>query len=246
MQEYTLDDGLSLPHLGNALNITLGDKSRLAIKNGFFKTSRKNFVNSVAVQGWRDDFKMAQSHVVLWKHALEGVGGTFPEISFKNLKSVILSERSFHDLGEINLIVENIWQLIANKEVFGSTTVNASFNDIADLVLNDGVLTTSNFNLTKPKIYINRSWIRNFYPMRGIKLTELRIENSEIETVRSLAFSILDLPTLILDNVSIQTIESDIFREGVSIACMLRSSLINFSPIHPDCVRQHGCDELQN
>lgn len=159
---------------------------------------------------------MTQSHVVLWKHALHGIWGNLPEISFKNLKSVILSERSLDGLLEINLIVENVWQLIANKEVFGTTSYNASFNDIAELVLNEGVLLTPSFNLTKPKIFINRSWIRNLLPLRARKLTELRIENSEIETIRSSAFDILELPSLILDNVTIQSIESDIFRAGVS------------------------------
>lgn len=214
LQEYTLDDGLRLPFLGNALNITLGDRARLAIRSGFF--SSNNRINSVTVQGLRDDFKMTQSHAVLHKHALEGVGGNFPEVIFKNLKSVVLSEYSLDNLNEVNLVVENIWQLIAKKEVFGTTSFNASFHDIAELVLNDGVLTTSSFNLTKPKMFINRSWIRNLFPMRGKKLTELRIENSQIETIRSLAFNIFELPSLILDNVTIQSIESDIFREAVS------------------------------
>lgn len=171
----------------------------------------------MAIQGLQDDFKMTQSHIVLWKHALSGIWGNLPEISFRNLKSVILSERSLDGLLEINLIVENVWQFIANKEVFGTTSFNASFSDIADLILNDGVLLTTSFNLTKPKIFINRSWIRNFLPMRGKKLTELRIENSEIETVKSSAFNILEIPSIILDNVTIQAIESDIFREGVSV-----------------------------
>lgn len=213
-QEYILDDGLTLPFLGNALNITLGDRSSLAIKSGFF--AGNNRINSLSIQGLRDDFKMTQSHVVLWKHALNGVWGNLPEISFKNLKNVALSERSLDGLLEINLIVENVWQLTAGKEVFGTTSFNASFSDIADLQLSDGVLLTTSFNLTKPKIFISRSWIRNFQPMRGKKLTELRIENSEIETIKSSAFNILELPSLILDNVTIQSIEGDIFREGVS------------------------------
>lgn len=238
LQEYTLDDGLTLPFLASALNITLGDNSRLRVKNGFF--GNKNRINSVAVQGSRDEFKLSQSHVVLQKHALNGVGGIFTEVSFRNLKSVILSEMSLDGLLEINLIVENIWQLIAKKEVFGATSFNAvsspnkninnvigfiffphllsfkSFSDVADLVLNDGVLTTTSFNLTKPKIFINRSWINNFHPMRGKKLTELRIENSEIGIIKSSAFNILELNSLILDNVKINSIENDIFREAVS------------------------------
>lgn len=123
LQEYTLDDGLTLPFLASALNITLGDNSRLRVKNGFF--GNKNRINSVAVQGSRDEFKLSQSHVVLQKHALNGVGGIFTEVSFRNLKSVILSEMSLDGLLEINLIVENIWQLIAKKEVFGATSFNA-------------------------------------------------------------------------------------------------------------------------
>lgn len=204
---------MRLPFLGNALNITLGDKSRLVIRNGFFASS--NRINSLTIQGSQENFKMTQSHVELWKNSLNGIWGNFPEISFKNLKSIIMSEKSLDGLLEINLIVENVWQLTMNKEVFGTTSFNASFSDVADLILNEGVLTTTSFNLTKPKIFINRSWIRNLLPMRGKKLTELRIENSEIETIRSSAFNILELPSLVLDNVRIQSIESDIFREGV-------------------------------
>lgn len=205
---------MRLPPLGNGLNVTLGDRSRLTIREGFFGTS--NRINSVAVQGTRDDFKMSDNNVVLHRQALNGVGGNFPEISFRNLKTIVLSEGSLDKMLEINLIVENIWQFTALRGVFGSTSFNATFHDIAELVLSDGVLATNSFNLTKPKIFINRSWIRNFHPMRGRKLTELRIENSEIETVKSLAFSILELPSLILDNVTIQSIESDIFSTGVS------------------------------
>lgn len=170
----------------------------------------------MAVQGTRDDFKMTQSEVVLQRLALNGIGGSFPEISFRNLKNIILSENSLDNMLEINLIVENIWQFTALRGVFSSTSFNATFNDIAELVLSEGVLATASYNLTKPKIFINRSYIKNFLPMRGRKLTELRIENSKIETVRSSAFNILELPSLILDNVTIQSIESDIFSPGVS------------------------------
>lgn len=213
-QEYILDDGWTLPSLGNALNITLGGRTRLSIVNGFFGGT--NRINSLSVQGALDDFKVSESHCVLRKQALEGIWGNLPEISFKNLKSVTLFEEALQGPLEINLIAEGIWQLTAYKEVFGSTTFNASFNDIADLILSEGVLATKSFNLTKPKIFINRSWIRSLLPMRGKKLTELRIENSEIEKIKSSAFNILELHSLVVDNVTIQTIESDIFSEGVS------------------------------
>lgn len=199
--------------MSNAINITLGDKSRLLIKNGFFRSS--NRINSLAIQGSQENFKMTQSYVELWRNSLNGIWGNFPEISFRNLKNVLMSEKSLDGLLEINLIVENVWQLTMDREVFGTTSFNASFSDVADLILNKGVLTTSSFNLTKPKIFINRSWIRNLHPMGGRKLTELRIENSDIETIRSSAFNILELPSLVLDNVKIQSIESDIFSVGV-------------------------------
>lgn len=216
IQEYKLDEGLTLPPWGNALNITLGDQSSLTIKEGFF--SSKNRINSVVIQGRSGDFKKTQSSVVLWKHALKDIWGNFPEISFKNLKNVVLTEQSLDKLLELNLIVEDVWHVLVERKVFGSTSFNASFHDIADLQLNDGILSTDSFNLTKPKIFINRSWITTLHPMRGKKLTELRIENSGIETIKSSAFKILDLPSLTLDNVTIQSIENDIFQEGVSHA----------------------------
>lgn len=215
-QEYKLDEGLTLPSWGNALNITLGDKSSLSIKEGFF--SSKNRINSIVIQGRSEDFKNERSSVVLWKNSLKDVWGNFPEISFKNLNKVVLSEQSLDKLLELNLVVEDVWHVIVEKKVFGDTSFNASFNDIADLVLNDGFLSTDSYNLTKPKLFINRSWITTFYPMRGKKLTELRIENSGIETIKCSAFKNPDFPSLILDNVTIQSIESDIFQEGVRLS----------------------------
>lgn len=205
---------MTLPSLGNALNITLGDKTSLAVQDGFFNSI--NRMNSVVIQGKSEDFKNKQNHVLMLKNSLRNIGGNFPEISFKNLKSVYLSEKSLDTLLELNLIVEDVWHVVVEKKVFGSTTVNASFNDIADLQLNDGILSTDSYNLTKPKMFINRSWITTLYPMRGKKLTELRIENSGIDTIKSSAFKILELPSLVLDNVTIRTIESDIFNEPVS------------------------------
>lgn len=199
--------------MGSALNITLGDKTRLAIKSGFFDNGSR--INSVAIQGSNGDFKVTENRVELWKQAMKGIDGVLPEISFKNLKTVLLTEKSLDNMHEINLVAENIWQLTAFKEVFGTTSCNATFSDISDLVLNESVLATSNYNLSIPKIYINRSWIKEFMPLRGKKLTELRIENSEIDTVKSSAFNVMELPSLILDNVTIGSIESNIFREGV-------------------------------
>lgn len=197
------------------MNITLGEKAKLIVKSGIFKSD--NRINALTIQGSREDFKMTENSVQLSKHSLVGIWGNLPEISFRNINQVILDERSLDQLMEINLIVENVWRLIANKEVFGTTSFNASFSDIADLELTEGVLLTTSFNLTKPKIFINRSWIRNFHPLKGKKLTELRIENSEIQVIKSSAFNTLELPSLTLENVTIDTIESDIFREGVSV-----------------------------
>ena len=186
----------------------------MAIQDGFFNSI--NRMNSVVIQGKSEDFKNKQNHVLMLKNSLRNIGGNFPEISFKNLKSVYLSEQSLDTLLELNLIVEDVWHVVVEKKVFGSTTVNASFNDIADLQLKDGILSTDSYNLTKPKMFINRSWITTLHPMRGKKLTELRIENSGIDTIKSSAFKILELPSLVLDNVTIRTIESDIFNEPVS------------------------------
>lgn len=183
------------------------------IKKGFFASN--NRINSLNVQGSQEILKLSQAHVELWKNSLNGIWGNFPEISFKSLKNVVMFEKSLDGLLEINLIVENIWQLEMHKEVFGTTSFNASFSDVADLSFAEGALTTTSLNLTKPKIFISRSWIRNLLPLRGKKLTELRIENSEIETIQSSAFNILELHSLVLDNVRIQLIERDIFREGV-------------------------------
>ncbi|CRK91252.1 CLUMA_CG004932, isoform A [Clunio marinus] len=215
-QEYVLDSELRYPSLGVTLNITLGDKSRLSLKTGFF--SSNNRINSLTIQGLNHhDSKTSKNQVLLSSHSLLGIRGNFPEITFKNINAVVLSEKSMDGLLEINLIAENIWQFIIHREVFGTTSFNASFSDIAELILEDGFLSTSSYNLTKPKMFINRSWLRNIFPMRGKKLTEFRIENSEIGSIKTSAFNVIEIPSIILDNVTIQDIESDIFREGIAI-----------------------------
>lgn len=117
--------------------------------------------------------------------ALENIGGNFPEITFVSLNAVVLHEKSLDARRnlEINLSVESVWSLLVKSEVFGVTSYNATFNDIGDLQLADGVLKSSNFHLTRPKIIINQASIKALLPLRGTKLTELKIANSQIELI---------------------------------------------------------------
>jgi hypothetical protein len=163
--------------------INLGDKSKLTVKNGFF--SNHNRVNSFVVQGANKKFELTSNSVTLERFALENVGGNFPEIHFANLNNVVLHEKALdanRNL-EINFSVEGVWMLIAKRGVFGRTSYDASFVDIADLRLEEGVLKSDNFNLTSPKIIINQSSIKDLLPLRGKKLTELKITNSQIESI---------------------------------------------------------------
>lgn len=216
MQEYKLDDRLTLPLRANGINISLGDNSKLELSGGFF--SSRNNVNSLSIQGIKSDFKNSNNQVVLSRHSLVGIKGTLPEISFKNIKRVTLLEKSLDDVSEIVLFVENIWKVTVEKEVFGSTSYNATFNDIADLNLKEGFLRT---NVVENKnrvfnLFINRCHIYELLPMYGVYLTELRIENSDIESIKSKAFAMNEIDSLVMNNVKIQSIERDIFREGVS------------------------------
>jgi hypothetical protein len=174
----------------------------------------------LSIQGEKNDFKSSNNYVALSKRSLVGINGGLPEISFKNLKSVMLHEQSLDDAYEIVLFVENAWKVIVEKEVFGSTSFNATFNEINDLVLNEGFLKSSHQKEIKEKIfsvYISHSRIKEWRPMGGIYLTELKVERSEIEFIKSKGFNIGGIGSLALDNVKIQQIETDIFRNGVSL-----------------------------
>lgn len=137
------------------------------------------------VQGQSKTFELSANTVDMESFALENIGGNFPEIIFVSLNNVVLHEKSLDAKRnlEINLSVESVWSLLVKSEVFGITSYNASFNDIGDLRLDDGVLKSNNFYLTRPKIIINQSSIKELLPLRGTKLTELKIANSQIELI---------------------------------------------------------------
>lgn len=211
-KEYKLGDGLIFPLRANGINISLGDNTKLELNTGLF--SSKNKINSLSIQGVKNDFKTSNNQVVLTQRSLAGISGVLPEISFKNIKRVTLREKSLDEAFEIVLFVESVWKVIVEKEVFGSTAYNATFNDIAELNLTDGFLITSVQERKILSLFINRCHISTLSPMRGTTLTELRIENSDIELIQSKAFSMIEIDSLVLNNVKIQSIESDIFREG--------------------------------
>jgi hypothetical protein len=169
----------------------------------------------VSIQGAKNDFKSSNNRVVLTKRSLVGINGILPEISFKNLKRVTLYEASLDDAREVILFVESVWRVTVEKEVFGSTLYNATFNDIADLILYEGFLRTSLHTPGMLSVYISRCHITHLMPIGARSLTELRIENSDVEVIKSKAFNIGEINSLILNNVKIQSIEEDIFREGV-------------------------------
>jgi hypothetical protein len=126
--------------------------------------------------------------VTFEKYALENVGGILLELNFVNLNYVLLNEKSLdaNRNYEIILSIERAWNVVAKREVFGRTSYNASFNDIAELRLEEGVLKTDNFQLTSPKIFISQSSIKELLPLKGKKLTELKITNSQIESISKL------------------------------------------------------------
>lgn len=170
----------------------------------------------MSIQGSKNDFKASNNRVVLTKRSLVGINGILPEISFKNLKRVTLQEASLDDAREMILFVESVWRVTVEKEVFGTTLYNATFNDIADLNLYEGFLRPTHYVLGMLSMYISRSHITHLMPIGARSLTELRIENSDVEVIKSKAFNMGEINSLILSNVKIQSIEDNIFREGVS------------------------------
>jgi hypothetical protein len=229
MQEYVLggDDGLTLPARANSINITLGDDSKLEFKEGLFRG--RNYINSVSIQGVKGDFKNSNNHVVLQRNALMGITGSLPEVSFKNLKRVTLQEKSLDEAFEIILFVESIWKVTVEKEVFGKTSYNATFNDIADLNLNEEFLRTTEFTKRLLSVFINRCHISHFLSTRAAFLTELKIENSDVEIIKSKAFAIPEIGSLVLNNVKIQAIEENVFQIGVSLMALSPIIYINLT-----------------
>ncbi|KAG5683619.1 hypothetical protein PVAND_012892 [Polypedilum vanderplanki] len=219
-KEYILgdDDGLTLSQKANSINITLGDDSKLEFKEGLFNGI--NRINSVSIQGLKVDFKNSNNHVVLQKNTFRGIRGSLPEISFKNLKRVTLQEKSLDEAFEIVLFMESIWKVTVEKEVFGTSSYNATFNDIADLNLNEEFLKTTEHRKRMLSVFINRCHITNFLSTRAAFLTELRIENSDVEIIKSKAFAIPEIGSLVINNVKIQAIEKNIFNEGTILQNM--------------------------
>lgn len=250
-QEYILGggkDGLTLPEKANSINITLGDDSKLEFREGLFLGI--NRINSVSIQGIKSDFKNSNNHVVLQRNTFKGIRGSLPEISFKNLKRVTLHEKSLDEAFEVVLFMESIWKVTVEKEVFGTSSYNATFNDIADLNLNEEFLRTTEHRKRARSVFINRCHISQFLSTRATILTELKIENSDVEIIKSKAFAIPEILSLVINNVKIQAIEENIFQAGVSIIANLASQGLN-ALIH--CLLQttgnsseYGCDKLQN
>lgn len=149
--------------------------------------------------------------------SIAGIYGGLPEISFKNLKRVTLHSKSLDNVREMVLFVESIWKVTVEKEVFGNTSYNASFTDIADLNLNEDFLKSSVQKVRILYVFINRCHITQMLPARAVTLTEFRIENSDVEVIRSNAFASQEIDSFIMNNVKIQLIEKNIFRDVVSI-----------------------------
>lgn len=191
----------------------------------------------MSIQGARNDFKSSNNRVVLTKKSLSGINGMLPEISFKNLKRVTLLEASLDNAREVILFVESVWRVTVEKEVFGSTLYNATFNDIADLNLNEGFLRTSLHMPGMLSVYISRCHITHLMPIGARSLTELRIENSDVEVIKSKAFNIAEINSLILNNVKIQSIEEDIFREGVRISKYIYLIFCEYAKIYANKIK---------
>lgn len=170
----------------------------------------------MSIQGVKSDFKNSNNHVVLRRNTFKGIRGSLPEISFKNLKRVTLQEKSLDEAYEVVLFMESIWKVTVEKEVFGTSSYNASFNDIADLNLNEEFLKTTEHRKRMLSVFINRCHISQFVSTRATILTELKIENSDVEIIKSKAFAIPEILSLVINNVKIQAIEENIFQAGVS------------------------------
>lgn len=215
----------------------------MELREGLFGS--RNNINALSIQGAKSDFKNSNNRVVLTKRSLVGIYGILPEITFKNLKRVSLHEASLDKVHEIFLYVESVWRVTIEKEVFNSTLYNATFNDIADLNLYEGFLRSSVFSKGMLSVYINRCHITNLMPIGARELTEFRIENSDVEVIKSKAFNAGEITSLVLNNVKIQSIEEDIFREAVNQVQLIFVHKLKFL-FFIDFFAELGCDKLQH
>lgn len=199
------------------MNIQLGSRSKLHIHEKFLGRSK---INHLTVKGnylsnkGGNSVRNGQERLEIFKRAFDGNNAPLPEIELLNLHTIILRDHAFENinhLGEFDLNITEAWEVTVSESAFKNTIFQATFNRISELQLNERSFSGSK----ESKIHIMFSYIRNLHRINA-SLKELKIENSEIETIKKYSLDVLAIDSLILRNTKIDLIESKAITEKVT------------------------------
>lgn len=154
-----------------------------------------------------------EERLVIGKGAFDGNNAPLPEIELFNLHTIILKDYAFENinhLGEFDLNITEAWDVLISENVFRKTTFQATFNRIRELQLNERSFSGSRDS----KVHIMYSYLRSLNKIDA-SLKELKIENSEIETIKRNSMDVLTIDSLILKDSKIDLIESKAITEKV-------------------------------
>ena len=155
-----------------------------------------------------------EERLEIGRKAFDGNNAPLPEIELLNLHTIVLRDNAFeniNNLGEFDLNVTEAWDVMVHENTFRGTIFQATFNRIRELQLNERSFSGSR----ESKVHIMNSYLRSLNKIDA-SLKELKIENSEIETIKKYSMDVLTIESLILMNTKIDLIESQAITEKVN------------------------------
>lgn len=202
----------------------------------------KNRLNRILIQG--SGTESGREHVEINSYAFNGNDGPFPEIEIVNVYSVEIHSNAFYrksqennqmhcgfiyicDLlsffasslrvcfwinstGEFKLNITNCAKVRIFSEAFANTTFHGHFEKIPDLILLERALAKSS-----PKITVHNCHLDEVQRL-DVSLKEIKFSNSHIGTVRTNAFDVIKIDSIIFEHCYIDTIQANAFTEKVS------------------------------
>lgn len=219
-QQYTFNNELKLPPKANKMEIRLGTTTKLYIGQKFFKGSK---INQLTISGQPTNYQRNNhQEVEIGEYAFDGINAIFPEFIFTNINTLTFRDRAFtlsdtRDHLEMNLFVENVWQVYVYEGAFRNTLFQTQFTNIGDLQINKDAFTGAYVtdDNQASKLSINSSFVPFLRPLKATTLKELKIENCDIGTIESFALDMLLINSFILHNNKINQIESFALPEKV-------------------------------
>lgn len=118
---------------------------------------------------------------------------------------------SFVVSDEFNLNITNCAKVWIYPEAFASTSFHGHFENIRDFQLKERA-----FSKSSAKISIENSRIYELQPLEA-SLKEIKFSNTYIGEIKSKAFDVLKIDSIVFENSSINVIRSEAFTEKVSL-----------------------------